>query len=424
MSVESRWGVDLAHNHEGHQTLMSYIDSLRLNRDVMNLMLRGTSVIDSWHSLPIANLDLATEFLLRYGYDLENPVEAAELLGNYHESLRFIRKYFLKPENPDGADLEIPKAFLELIDIRTLFVWASDRSIEQLEKNRWACSVLRVMHAISHLDKDIRHSYFSEIQKQIFDRFYREIHSANDSVYLGNPSSPDAVLLDKFQTKPRKARDSTVLKILHKKENLAEDVFDQIGVRFITNSRLDVIRVLKYLGDRYIVMPMNIRPSRSRNSLIDPLRYRRSWREVKQSVLKGEFHNREWVDELLEKTLRGGYDEGSKAVQGTNPFSSNSFHSIQFTCRQLIKYRSPVYDDVKSLKQKLKSSDDEEVRKLVDNLDISYLTKEQKFFYPFEVQILEKTDFEEAETGAASHAQYKAAQTKVAMKRVLGPLHK
>src|SRR5690242_846160 len=134
----------------------------------MDLMLRGRSVIDSHHGLPIRTEEAAHQFLLMYGYNLENPVESAEAIGNYQEALRFIKKYFLKPENPDGADLEIPKVFFELTDIRQLFIWAADKSIDHAIRTRWACSILRVIHAISHLDKDLRHDFFPEIQKQIF----------------------------------------------------------------------------------------------------------------------------------------------------------------------------------------------------------------------------------------------------------------
>lgn len=391
-----------------------------MGRDVMDLMLRGRSVIDSPHAIPIRNVADADELLHRYGYNLENPVESAELLGNYHEALRFIRKYFLRPDNPEGASLEVPKVFLELSDIRELFPWASDKSLDHGLRARWACAILRVMHAISHLDKDLRHEFFPEIQKQIFDRIYREIHSADEKISLGDLKNSDSVPLVKFQTKPRKSRDSLILKLLHKKETLAEDVFDQIGVRFITRSRIDVVRVLKYLRDRYIVMPMNIRPSRSRNSLIDPKIYRRTWREVEQAVLRGEFQNKEWVDELLEKALQGGFQEGMDEV--ANPFSSQSYHSIQFTCRQLIKYRSPVYEEMKALKALLKNSENPEIKKSIDRLDLSHITKEQRFFYPFEVQILDAKNYEEAESGRASHASYKAAQTQTAMKRVLGQL--
>ena len=410
------------HTEEKLQDLLSHMDTLRLSRDVMNLMLRGRSVIDSHHGLPIRELEATDEFLLKYGYNLENPVESAEVLGNYHESLRFIRKYFLKPENAEGASLEVPKAFAELTDMRHLFIWASDKSLDQVIRARWACAILRVMHAISHLDKDLRHEFFPEIQKQVFDRFYKEIHTVDGQVYLGNPKDPRAVPLDKFQTKPRKTRDSVILKLLHKKETLAEDVFDQIGVRFVTRTRPDVVRVLKYLRDKYIVMTMNIRPSRSRNNLVDPLLYRRTWRELRHQIQRGEGKDREWLENALDYALREGFSEAQKDISENNPHSSKEFRSIQFTCRQLVKYRSPVADEVKSLRTLLRTSQDPEIQKILERLDFAHLQKEQRFFYPYEVQIIDRENFEEAESGRASHAAYKAAQAKMAMHRVLGQL--
>jgi uncharacterized protein (TIGR04562 family) len=412
------------HNSQEREELLEYMKTLRLGREVMNLMLRGKSVIDSHHGLPLRTLEAADEFLARYGYSLENPVERAEVHGNYHESLRFIRKYFLKPENPEGADLEIPRTFQELTDMRLLFLWAADKSQEEILRARWACAILRVMHVISHLDKDLRHDFFPEIQKQIFDLFYKEIHSSEDRLYLGKPGSEDAVELDKFQTKPRKTRDSVILKLLHKKETLAEDVFDQIGVRFITKTRVGTVRVLKYLRDRYIVMSMNMRPSRSRNNLIDPRLYRRTWRELHQAVQRGEITDRDQIYNKLDQAIADGYAEAQKEIGEHNPFSRAEFHSIQFTCRQLIKYRSPAYDELKNLRSHLKAHGDDEAKRLLERLDFGQLAKEQRFFYPFEVQILDKDNYEAAESGAASHASYKAAQTKMAMKRVLGHLLK
>lgn len=404
------------------EKLLQLLEDLRLGRDVMNLMLRGRSVIDSHFGLPLRTLEIADEFLHRYGLQLENPVEKAEVLGNYHESIRFIRKYFLKPENPDGADLEMPRGFQELNDIRHLFVWAADPSIENSHRARWACSILRVMHAVSHLDKDLRHDFFPEIQKQIFDRFYKEIHSAEDQVYLGDPKESRSILLEKFQTKPRKARDSLILKLLHRKETLAEDVFDQIGLRFVTKDKMGVVKVLKYLKDRYIVMSMNIRPSRSRNNLVDPRLYRRTWRDIHQAVVKGEVTDENWVTKTLEAAVGEGFMETQDEIKEHNPLSSSQYHSIQFTCRQLIRFRNPAYDELKTLRTHLKNSTDVEARRLMDRLDFSQLAKEQKFFYPFEVQILDSENYRKSESGEASHSAYKAAQTKTAMKRVLGQL--
>ncbi len=400
--------------------LKDYVESLRMSRDVMELMLKGKSAIDSRHGLPIRSKEEAERFLLSYGYSGDNPVESAELIGNYQEALRFIKRYFLKPENPDGANLEVPRAFYELSDIRDLFVWASDKSVKETLRMRWSCSILRVMHTISHLDKDLRHDFFPTIQQQVFDRFYKEVHSVDGKVFLGDPKNTGSVELLRFDTKPRKTRDSLIMKLLHKQENVAEEVFDQVGVRFVAKNTVDVVKILKYLKDRYIIMLMNIRPSRSRNNMIDPLLYRRTWREASMQARRGM--SKALIDDVLEEALTGGYDEMQEAIQANNKFSSANFRSIQFTCRQLIKYRNPIYEDIKQLRTILKASLDPEIRKHVEKLDLTHISKEQKFFYPFEVQIFDKKNYEEAENGRASHAVYKAAQVQTAMKRVLGLL--
>lgn len=401
--------------------LKSHVESLRLSRDVMELMLRGKSAIDSREALPIRSVNDADNFLLSYGYNSENVVERAEIQGNYHEALRFIKKYFLRPENPDGAALEIPRNFFELSDVRELFVWASDKGAIDMERTQWACAILRVMHTISHLDKDLRHEYFPTIQQQVFDRFYKEIHSFEGKIFLGDPKSRSSVELAKFQTKPRKGRDSLVLKLLHKSENVAEEVFDQVGVRFVTKKLMDTVKVLKYLQERYIVMPMNIRPSRSRNNLIDPLLYRRTWREARSIARSGGA--KALIDGMIEDVLKKGYEPKRHHNKSTvNPFTSANYRSIQFTCRQLIKYRNPIYEDIKQLRTALKKIQDPEIMGIMERLDIAHLSREQRFFYPFEVQILDLHNHEEAENGRASHAVYKKAQLKAAMERVLGRL--
>ncbi len=179
--------------------LKAHVESLHLSKDVMELMLRGKSAIDSRQGLPIRSIDEADRFLISYGYRSDDMVERSELHGNYQEALRFIKKYFLRPENPDGANLEIPKAFLEMTDVRELFVWASDRTHADIKRMRWACSILRVMHTISHLDKDLRHEYFPTIQQQVFDRFYKELHHEGAKVFLGDPKKLSSVELVKFQ---------------------------------------------------------------------------------------------------------------------------------------------------------------------------------------------------------------------------------
>jgi uncharacterized protein (TIGR04562 family) len=66
--------------------------------------------------------------------------------------------------------------------------------------------------------------------------------------------------------------------------------------------------------------------------------------------------------------------------------------------------------------------EDPELKKALERVDYAHLAREQRFFYPFEVQIMDKANYEESESGRASHAAYKAAQAQMAMKRVLGQL--
>src|SRR5690606_34544013 len=107
------------------------------------------------------------------------------------------------------------------------------------------------------------------IQQQIFDRFYKFIHRDEENrLFLKNEAGVTIPLYD-IQTKAKKPRDSIIIKLLHKQENVAEELFDRIGVRIITYNKLDALRVIRFLHRNYVIMINNIKPSRSQNTLID-----------------------------------------------------------------------------------------------------------------------------------------------------------
>src|SRR6185295_2659401 len=192
--------------------------------EILDVIISGKSSIDSPNGFQLMSQAEVTRFIESYGYDVDNPIERAELLGNFHEALNFVRKNFLQPENPDGLRLEIPRKIVELSDIRDLFLMSSfglagqNRDTAGQVLSQWACSILKIMHTIAHIDKDVRSSYFSDIQQQIFDRFYRVVHRTGDGhLFLGDKEDdPMRVDLDAFETKPKKSRDSIILKLLHK----------------------------------------------------------------------------------------------------------------------------------------------------------------------------------------------------------------
>ncbi|MBI4925098.1 MAG: hypothetical protein HY843_04165, partial [Bdellovibrio sp.] len=75
--------------------------------EVLDIIVGGKSSIDTAQGFHINNIEEANNFILSYGYNLENSIEKAEVSGNFHESVNFIRRYFLQPDNPDGLQLEI-----------------------------------------------------------------------------------------------------------------------------------------------------------------------------------------------------------------------------------------------------------------------------------------------------------------------------
>ena len=395
-----------------------------LRWDVLDIIISGRSSIDSGVGFRISSSEEAGRFFGSYGYDVENPIERAEAFGLYQESISFIRKYFLQPENPQGLKLEVPRKILELTDIRDLLLMANASLPGQGNDTPgnllklFACSILKVMHTLAHIDQDLRTSYFADIQKQIFDRFYKAIHrDSEERLFLGDKADdPSRVNLVAFETKPKKSRDSTLLKLLHKPENVAEDIFDRVGIRFVTESRFDALRVVKYLKDKMIVMPPNIKPSRSRNTLINMDAFREQLSGLMDRAEKEGMSEAELIKEL----------EQAAQTQWTNPdnpHSSEFYRAIQFTARQLIKLENPAYREVRDLKAYAKRHTlEEHLLKIIDRIDLKYVQKEIRFFYPYEVQIVDKKSFEENERGRSAHSEYKKAQLQTALRRVMGAL--
>lgn len=250
-----------------------YLDSYNFNWETLDIMASGTSSLDAKNYLSnFKTKEEALTFLEGYGYDLTDPIQNAEMFGNFQEALQFIKKYFLKEGAPDGLDLSVPSVFYTITDIsELLLITTGNSSVTDKEEDAiWASMIMKVMHTILHLDKDLRYRYYSTIQTQIFDRFYKYVHrDSEDQLYLGSDNQTVKIPLVEFETKSKKTRESIIIKLLHKKENVAEELFDRIGIRFVTKDKVDCLRVLKFLSENYIVMVNNIKPSRSQNSLID-----------------------------------------------------------------------------------------------------------------------------------------------------------
>lgn len=393
--------------------------------EVLDIIVGGRSPIDvAQGGFSIRSKDEARQFIEHYGYDLERPIENAEVQGNFREALSFIQKFFLKPSNPEGLELEVPRKILELEDPSQLFLMASLHYADQTADRAgvllrdWACAVLKVMHTITHIDKDVRTSYFADVQQQILDRFYKVVHRDEEGkLYLGQADDPLRIPLVLFETKPKKTRDSIILKLLHKRENVAEEVFDRVGLRFITEDALGCFQAIRFLKEKMLILWPNIKSSRSRNTLLDVDPFRECLDGLFRRLDQGEVISEEAFRAELSKSIR---PPGSTAE---NPHTSDTYRAVQFTSRQLIKLTNPIYNEIRDLKAEAKSASlPAELAARLERLDLKYLQKEVRFFYPFEIQLMDKEGFEESERGRSAHSEYKRAQVGTALRRVMGSL--
>jgi uncharacterized protein (TIGR04562 family) len=105
-----------------------------------------------------------------------------------------------------------------------------------------------------------------------------------------------------------------------------------------------------------------------------------------------------------------------------NVHSSEEYRAIHFTGRQLIKYRNPFmssFNEVRKLALKDKESP---LSQALLNLDTSAISRDVRFFYPFEVQITDYESHLKNTQGEASHQEYKKAQLRSAMRRIFKPI--
>jgi uncharacterized protein (TIGR04562 family) len=399
----------------------SYLADYVFNWETFDVVCSGKSSLDATNYLTeLHDKNQVTNFLYGYGFDINDPVETAELFGIFQEAIQFIKRYFLKEGNPEGIDLRVPNYLFTITNISDLFLAATGHSLAKLKKDEqlWAGVVLKVMHTLLHTDKDLRYRYYSTIQQQIFDRFYKFIHrDEQNGLFLKNETGTSISLHD-FQTKAKKTRDSIVIKLLHKQENVAEELFDRIGVRIITKTKLDALRVIKFLHRNHVIMINNIKPSRSQNSLVDLSTFKKHLYTLYKEAIRNQLSEIEFYDKLnkvIDEAVPGRNSQENK-------HTSEEYRAIHFTGRQLIKYRNPFMSSFNEVRKMALKDKQNPVSEALLNLDTSAVSRDIRFFYPFEVQITDVESHLKNSQGEASHAEYKKSQLKSAMKRNFPPI--
>jgi len=377
--------------------------------------LDGVSPIDL-EALSLDTRQDAYDFLVHYGYDLSVPEELQESRDIGQEALAFLKEHLCPAPTPQDRAIEMPDSFEQGFELPDLLVMAS--CPQPLQK--WACAMLRVMHTISHANHAMRSSFYDQIAEQILERYKAHLHRDEEgNCRLGH--GYESVPLVEFSFREEKSRESLILKLLHKPDNVAQSVFDRIGIRLITANVLDAVLVLRYLRRNNLAIFANIMPGRSKNNLVDLQLFRGAYQEAGHLVDDEENTKHSQADQQILDLLRDQQFEPSMQLNPsgeTNPHSSPAFRTIQFTCRQLIRVVNPLTAVRARLERKFPGSDLDGILAPLESFGQEQVLR---FFFPYEVQLMDLDNFKRTQSGDGSHANYRIRQLRTARRRVLGP---
>ncbi len=361
--------------------------SFAFYRQMLDCVVGGVSVLDT-ERLNIRSLAEAREFVRAYGYDMENPEDLEQLWATHRRAVNLIKEHLLDPGESIPEELAEPS---QLKDLCNLLLIASSTEPAERHLQRWACAILRVMHVYVHLRNDLFSAFRDEIQAQIFKPIEDVIvHDDESGMAILGPSEADGgIVLHKFEVKPFKTTASAVIKLLARPEKVALTLLDKLGLRFVTQNVFDSFRVIRFLVDRHIMSYPHIIPDQSNNTLYPVNLFMEVMEDIKALQERGETVSPEqiqkWLKERLEKA-----GERAQFLAKANEFSDPDYRFIKFINRKLITV----------------SVGPEDAQRVF------------RFFYPFEIQIMDHETYVRNLSGPLAHDEYKARQRKRARERV------
>ncbi len=376
-----------------------------LNWTQLGAVMAGISAIDL-PSLAIRNRKEAREFALEYGFDVDNPVALEEIARVHGEAIAFIGEFFLTEEQRNLITKEVshPEHVIDLLVLSSNYLKKSNLT------QMWACAVLKVMHGIFHIIHDSKLMYFDEIKKQIFDSIDKVIVCQDSQYFLTDNQM--RIPLFHYEKKRNKGKKSILLKLLQKPSYVASDIYDHLGIRLIFQTKAECLFALKALRRNHLISVTNIKPFRSRNSLVD-LNTTKSIFNRYRPLLN---RTKEYPHEILQKIDEEVNAAAIEKSPSTNPHSSAQYQAIQVTARKMIRVDNPIYLKIKNLIDYMGDKLEVPDRFLID-LDHN---REHSFYFDYEIQVLDRASYLNSLHGPASHEAYKKRQRKTARKRVLG----
>lgn len=347
-------------------------------------MIGGTSVLDA-PRLSVRDRDQAEQFIQSYGYDWNDSDDNKIIFSYYRQALSFLQDKWVVSDSHKLTDFFLSH---QVQDVRDLLIAASDREADKPDLQRWACATLKVMHIIAHLSNDLSSMFSDEIRDQILTPIQSFVvdDQIQGAVFL--QSEQEKIRLNQFEFKPLKNQSSGIIKLLSKRNLVALNILDRVGVRFVTKNTFDIFQVLRFMINHSLVSY----PHCIVNETVNTVYPANLFLEVMDTLrAKNSQISSKDISEILDKKLSS---EKTRAEYQNkdNVFSDPDYKFIKFISRKLVQATIE------------KNGKKEKIR----------------FFYPYEVQIMSYDTYLNNMRGPLSHEEYKKRQVKAARMRLFG----
>lgn len=285
-------------------SLARYIQNISLrDLEAVKLILSGHSVVD-WAKLDLYNYDDVDQFLALHAMDLKDSADQDRLRFLFNQSINYLE---------ENLDLNFPEEMRNPVDIRDIFVLASDYGGFR-RKQILACVILKLMHVINHMEAaDLK------FQSRISEAMLIEM-AERKIIGSAEKMRKEGLPIVAFYGS-KKTRTSVITKLLAKTQAHATTIFDKLRFRVVTKTKEDILPSLVWLTRN--VFPFNyVIPRESHNNLMT----------LTEMVCKNE-HLLNLAGQMSQP-LKG---EDEPLTQEPNPFSGSSYRMINFIVDYPIK---------------------------------------------------------------------------------------
>jgi len=325
----------------------------------IRLLLRGGSVVD-WYRVDLASESELGTFLRMLEVNLADPVDRARAEAVKNAGITFLRRHF---------DFPVPRPVAEQDLGGLLKLACGPRGHRQI----CACTILKVMHIIHHLEARELLFLLPIADEQVFHLVEKKVFRV-----LGSALASGAPIVEFIGG--RKNKDSLYTKLLSKKEVTAAQIYDKLRFRLVLKTADDLFPTLAFLQQQ--LYPFNyVIPGQTTNTLVHFRAY-----------CDGDSHLASLVPGLQEVVEKS--EDGYGVLD--NHFTAPSYRVVHFVVDLPIRLPDSVLAEAPPEAWALG----------------------RVIFVQAEFQILDQMTDQANEMGDASHDSYKERQKLAVMRRL------